>query len=147
MNKRFTQKQLDDLVARGKIRGYTVTKKKQIQTENGKIVAKAFAKRSKEKEFIELNLVYWANARGFQVVQEHRFHPERKFRFDWCLPAIMVAIEYEGGILNPNGDHRSVKGMNRDIEKYNQAQLLGWRVLRFTALNYKTLLTELNKIV
>ena len=29
----------------------------------------------------------------------------------------------------------------------NAAQALGWKVLRFTALNYKDLITELNKNV
>jgi hypothetical protein len=29
--------------------------------------------------------------------------------------------------------------MSADCEKYNAAQLLGWKVLRFTAINYKNL--------
>ncbi len=118
--------------------------RKKVQDENGRIIAKAFSKRSKEKEWIEYNLVYWCNAKCVQLVEEYKFHPERKWRFDWCIPALKIAIEYEGGIFDRNGSHTSVQGMSRDIDKYNAAAALGWRVIRLTAINYNTLLTQLN---
>ena len=40
---------------------------------------------------------------------------------DYGVPALKIAVEYEGGIFEPNGDHRSMKGVQRDIEKYNAA--------------------------
>ncbi|MHA4844450.1 hypothetical protein ACX0G7_09810 [Flavitalea antarctica] len=118
--------------------------RKKIQTENGKIVTQAHKKKSAAKEWIELNLVYWCNAKCLQLLQEHPFHPERKWRFDWCIPALKIAIEYEGGIFDRNGSHTSVEGMSRDIDKYNAAAALGWRLIRLSSINYKTLLTQLN---
>lgn len=103
-------------------------------------------KGSKIKGWIGKNLWYWCRANKYTLLTEHEFHPERKWRFDWAVEEIKLAIEYEGGILDPNGDHRSVKGMSRDIEKYNAAQALGWRVIRITALNYKTLLQTIDKL-
>ena len=63
---------------------------------------------------------------------EYRFHPQRRWRFDWAWPAQKVAVEYEGGIFGRRGAHGSVSGIMRDIEKYNAATLLGWRVFRCT---------------
>jgi very-short-patch-repair endonuclease len=63
--------------------------------------------------------------------REVRFHPVRKWRFDfaWCLQK--VAAEIEGGAF-VGGRHTRGVGFVRDLEKYNTAVLLGWRVLRFT---------------
>lgn len=53
----------------------------------------------------------------------------RKFKFDYALPRIKVAIEIEGGIYSGRA-HGSVTGILRDMEKYNLAAMLGWRVIR-----------------
>lgn len=64
-------------------------------------------------------------------VQHHRFHPTRKWEFDFCYPALKIAFECEGGIFRKGGGaHSSGKAIIRDIEKYNTATLLGWRVIR-----------------
>ena len=42
-----------------------------------------------------------------------------------------VGIEIEGGAWT-QGRHTRGKGFIADMEKYNHAALLGWRVLRFT---------------
>ena len=44
----------------------------------------------------------------------------------------MIAVELEGGVWT-NGRHSRGAGFTSDCEKYNEAQLLGWRVLRFTS--------------
>lgn len=62
---------------------------------------------------------------------EYRFHPERKWRFDWAWPKWMVAAEQEGGIWT-EGRHTRAFGFLKDMEKYNSAGRLGWRVFRFT---------------
>lgn len=62
---------------------------------------------------------------------EYRFHPSRRWRFDYALPAHSVAIEVEGGVWT-QGRHTRGKGYLGDLEKYNEAQILGWRILRFT---------------
>jgi very-short-patch-repair endonuclease len=64
-------------------------------------------------------------------VREHRFHPERKWRFDFAVPDLRVAIEIEGGTWIA-GRHTTGSGFAKDCAKYNAATLLGWRVLRFT---------------
>lgn len=67
---------------------------------------------------------------------EFRFHPERKWRFDFAIPEKKIAIEAEGGIYN-NGRHIRADGYNKDCEKYNNATLLGWKVYRFTDIMLK----------
>lgn len=62
---------------------------------------------------------------------EYRFHDERRWAFDWAWSGILLAVEYEGGIWE-NGRHTRGEGFQRDCEKYNEAALMGWRVLRFT---------------
>ena len=68
---------------------------------------------------------------GVEVVREYRFHPVRKWRFDYAVPASRVALEVEGGVWK-GGRHTSPKGFLGDMDKYNAAVLLGWRVVRTT---------------
>lgn len=67
-----------------------------------------------------------------EPVREYRFHPERRWRFDFAWPDLRVAAEVEGGIYS-GGRHTRGKGFERDAEKYNQATVMGWDVLRFSA--------------
>lgn len=62
---------------------------------------------------------------------EFRFHPTRKFRFDFCWPERMLALEVEGGTWS-GGRHTRGAGYEADCVKYSEAALLGWRVLRVT---------------
>lgn len=64
-------------------------------------------------------------------VAEHRFDPERKWRFDYAWPDRKVALEVEGGAWT-GGRHTRAAGFLADMEKYNRAVILGWRVLRCT---------------
>lgn len=64
-------------------------------------------------------------------VVEHRFHPVRRWRFDYALPKHYLAFECEGGVWS-GGRHTRGKGFLKDMEKYNTAQLMGWTVYRFT---------------
>jgi len=64
-------------------------------------------------------------------VKEYRFHPHRRWRFDYAWPEYKVAIEIEGGSWI-YGRHNRAKGFVNDMEKYNEAVMLGWRVLRYT---------------
>lgn len=63
-------------------------------------------------------------------VREFRFHPVRKWRFDFAWPEKKLAIEIEGGAF-VGGRHTTGAGFRADLEKYNAAALLGWKVLRF----------------
>jgi hypothetical protein len=66
---------------------------------------------------------------GEVVTLEHRFSPPRRFRFDLALPAWRIALEVEGGVWTC-GRHTRPRGFLADIEKYNMAAILGWRVVR-----------------
>lgn len=65
-------------------------------------------------------------------VVEYRFDLIRKWRFDFAWPEFKTAVEQEGGTF-VNGRHNRPRGYSSDCEKYNCAQMLGWRVFRFTA--------------
>lgn len=84
--------------------------------------------------------VYFKNS---EIEEEYRFHPVRRFRFDFAIPKLKIAIEYEG-IMSAKSRHSSVKGYTKDCEKYNLAVVEGWRVLRYTALNISQLPDDIN---
>lgn len=63
--------------------------------------------------------------------REHRILPPRRWRTDFAWPALMLAVEVEGGIFT-GGRHTSPTGFAKDIEKYNALTLAGWKLLRVT---------------
>jgi len=65
---------------------------------------------------------------------EYKFDEQRNWRFDFAWPEKKVALEVEGGIYT-HGRHGRGSGIAKDIEKYNQASVLGWKVLRVTPEN------------
>lgn len=71
---------------------------------------------------------------GVECVSEYKFHPTRKWRFDYAIPSCKIAIEVEGGVWT-RGRHTRPKGFIGDMEKYNEACALGWRVLRVEPKN------------
>lgn len=66
-----------------------------------------------------------------QPIREWTFHPTRKWRFDFAWPDYQIAIEVEGG-MHKIGRHQRAPGFQSDCEKYNEAAVLGWIVLRYT---------------
>lgn len=140
----FTKQDIEELQRRAKIRGYVIH---PVNRQGNTPVAKKPPKTtSKAKEWIELNLTYWCNQKGLELTREHQFCPDRKWRFDWSINFMMIAIEFEGGIFLKKSGHNTARHYTKDADKYNQAQQLGWTVLRFTAMNYTTLITQLNEI-
>lgn len=87
------------------------------------------AKSSLEKHF-ELLLLEKRMQKNFEG--EYRFHPKRKWRFDYADVAHKIAVEIEGGIWS-GGRHTRGSGYAKDVEKYNEATKLGWRILRYTS--------------
>ena len=68
---------------------------------------------------------------GYQLPErEYRFC-ERRWRFDFAFVEQKIAVEIEGGQWI-NGRHTRPQGYQNDIEKYNAAARLGWKVYRFT---------------
>lgn len=72
---------------------------------------------------------------------EFRFHPTRKWRFDYAWPAHRLALEVEGGSWSA-GRHTRGAGFALDLEKYNTATALGWRLLRVTPPMLATIRTR-----
>ena len=64
--------------------------------------------------------------------REYRFHPRRKWRFDFALPSRMLAVEVEGLRYGGESRHTSYAGYTEDCRKYNAAAILGWKVIRGT---------------
>lgn len=62
---------------------------------------------------------------------EFEFHPTRNWRFDYAWTDAFVSVEIEGAVW-VRGRHTRGAGFVRDMEKYNAAAKLGWRVFRFT---------------
>jgi len=86
---------------------------------------------------LELRLMVLIRASGFpEPVTEHPFakHLGRRWRFDFAWPALMLAVEVDGGAWVPGGGrHTRGAGFAADHDKFNRATLLGWWVLRFTS--------------
>ncbi len=64
-------------------------------------------------------------------VREYRFNPRRRWRADFAHPELKILAELEGGIWI-RGRHTRGEGYINDMEKYNSATVLGYKVLRYT---------------
>ncbi len=82
------------------------------------------------RQILSLGLTSW-----FQ--REYQFAAPRRWRFDFAAPVLKLGVEVEGGIWS-RGRHVRGGGFEKDAEKYNNAAILGWRVLRFTERMIKT---------
>lgn len=74
----------------------------------------------------------WERLGGPTLTPEHRFHKERRWRFDYAIPAAKIAIELEGGIHKRKG-HAGPKGYISDCRKYNAAVADGWELFRLAS--------------
>lgn len=84
-------------------------------------------------ELLETHL----RAVGIAYEREFRFHPVRKWRFDFAFPAQKVAVEVQGGVF-VGGRHARGTGITNDAEKFSVAAGLGWRVLPVTPAQVKS---------
>lgn len=76
--------------------------------------------------------LFQIQAAGIDVPEfEYRFHPTRRWLADFAWPDRSVLAEYEGGVFT-NGAHVRGKHYESDCEKYSEAAILGFRVIRFT---------------
>lgn len=127
---------IEKLAKEGKIKGYQFA-------DTGKKIKAPPVKQTKEPagiQFIKQQL----DKANIPFVTEHRFHDVRKFRFDIAIPLLKIAIEYEGLVATgQKGGHQTKKHYTKDAEKYNLATMMGWRVYRYTALNYKNFENDL----
>lgn len=71
----------------------------------------------------------WRAHGGPPLEAEFRFHPARRWRADFAHVPSRTLIEVEGGIY-VHGRHNRGAGFEADLEKYLEATLAGWRVVR-----------------
>lgn len=101
---------------------------------------------AKQVIWMHWNLMHFCNENALQLEKEFRFNDKRFWRFDFAITSLKIGIEYEG-IFNGVSRHTTVGGFTGDTEKYNSAAALGWKVMRYTASNYKSVLQDLKKII
>lgn len=79
-------------------------------------------------------LTRWRQLGGPELEPEYEFYSNRGWKIDFVHLATSIAIEVEGGTWLPGGGrHNRPEGYSNDCQKYNRAQLLGWRLFRFTS--------------
>ncbi len=87
---------------------------------------------------LERLFLFQIKAMGLALPEkEYRFHETRRWRFDFAYPEQQLAVEVEGGTW-AGGRHTRGSGYEKDCEKYNEAALRGWSVLRFTGSMIKS---------
>ena len=69
--------------------------------------------------------------------REFKFHAKRKWRADFHITGKKLLVEVEGGIWS-GGRHTRGKGYLGDMEKYNAATVMGYRVIRFSTEQVKS---------
>lgn len=141
---------IETLIRDGKIRGARIPERSKNYSADKEI--KIPGKKSKALIWLDWNLTYWCNQRSLTLYcatngNELQFDENRKWRFDYAIPAIKIAVEYEGGIFMEHSGHNTAKHYTKDTEKYNRATVLGWKVIRVTAMNYTTVIQALNAMI
>ena len=85
----------------------------------------------------EVTLARDLRALKIRFEQEYKFHTERNWRADFWITGSKILVEVEGGIWS-GGRHTRAKGYLGDMEKYNAAAILGFKVLRFDTQQVKS---------
>ena len=94
---------------------------------------------------LEEMMAWQLDVAEMEYIREFSFAPPRKWRFDFVVnstsdPLKHIAVECEGITrYGPAiGRHQSAKGYEADLEKYNCATVLGWRVIRVSERHIKS---------
>jgi len=85
----------------------------------------------------EETLAFQLKAEGITFQREYRFHPTRRWRFDFVIPEYRLAIEVDGSVYS-RGRHTRGKGWEEDAIKLSEAAILGWYVMRFSTGQVKS---------
>lgn len=91
----------------------------------------------KPGSLLELRLQSDLDKIGIPYVREYKFHPTRKWRFDFYIDQGKIAIEAQGGTW-VNGGHSRHSGYENDCRKFAEAAILGITVLAFTTDQIKS---------
>lgn len=82
---------------------------------------------------------------GYKFVEQFRFCPDRRWRFDFADIDNKIAIEVNGGVWI-KGKHTHGNQYEKDLEKINTAQIMGWKVLQYTPETLQNIIKDLEKI-
>ena len=83
-------------------------------------------------------------AAGIQAMPEYQFCEGRRWRADFAIPNHRLLIEVDGGnrmaVIGKNGKAVAIgrHTQDADMEKLNEANFLGWHVLRFSPAMVKS---------
>lgn len=91
------------------------------------------------------SLLFVRACEGVGMPLPHVEHPVvdgRRWRFDYAWPDRKVALEVEGGAFT-RGRHTRGQGFVNDLEKYSEAAIAGWCVVRVTPADLLTRGVEL----
>jgi very-short-patch-repair endonuclease len=103
-------------------------------------------KMRKNTELYDLQLAGLLIQNGFMIPRkEYKFCPTRRWRFDYAFVEEKIALEIEGGVW-AYGRHNRASGYIKDMEKYNCATVMGWKVLRYTPQNLNDVIDDLEKL-
>ncbi len=113
--------------------------KKKITTRDKESLSLfiAIIKSEIKREFKEKNNIY--------VSQHYKFYDKRRWKFDIAILPFKIGIEVEGGSFCL-GRHNRPIGFRNDIEKYNKAVILGWKLLRYTYDQTNLLVNDLRQL-
>ncbi|MBC7749573.1 MAG: hypothetical protein H7Z76_13535 [Methylotenera sp.] len=127
-----------------KAKGYKVDDNKIPEEDKVKI---KIVKRSVEKDTIHAILDMFKLTNQIEdFVTELQFSEGRRFRFDWAIPSLSIGIEFEG-IVSEKSRHTTITGYSKDCQKYNLAQKKGWKILRYTVLNYLDFEADMKELI
>jgi very-short-patch-repair endonuclease len=116
---------------------------REVQTKKKKVVKARNDCVQVQK--IHWDLKYWCQEKNIQFEKEYKFS-NRKFRFDFALPEYKIGVEYDG-LNSEKSGHTTLTGFTKDTEKLNLAISLGWKVLRYTVLNYQNVLQDIQTMI
>jgi len=112
-----------------------------------------YRKIKKEKEQPDYEEILAASLKAVKIsgwTRQYEFCKARKWTSDFCWENERLLVEVEGGLRmnvrkkdgtiakNTAGRHNSKEGFTKDCIKYNEAVILGWRLLRVTGDQVKS---------
>ena len=85
---------------------------------------------SKKLSEAQLLLCVHLKELGLDSETEFQIEPFHRWRADIAVPSLRMLIECDGGIYS--GGHKRGAALEDDYFKQNTAQMLGWKLLRFS---------------
>ena len=104
--------------------------------------------KAKKVNLKEQLLRSWLESENIDYKPEYVFCDGRRWRFDYALPEHKIAVEIEGGcFMFGGGGHNRGAAMRKDMEKYNEAAMLGWKVLRYMPENLELAIRDIMRVL